>query len=69
MCTVKRLAAQNHYPAVDVLNSVSRVMIDIVGQRHLLHFQMRSILATYREAKDMIEIGARHGTNQKMMKL
>ena len=38
----RELAAQNHYPAVDVLNSVSRVMIDIVGQRHLPR-HMRSI--------------------------
>ncbi len=64
----RELAAQNHYPAVDVLNSVSRVMIDIVGERHLsCASKMRSILATYREAKDMIEIGAyKHGTNQKI---
>lgn len=64
----RELAAQNHYPAVDVLNSVSRVMIDIVSQGHLARAsKMRSILATYREAKDMIEIGAyKHGTNQKI---
>ncbi|HHV35318.1 MAG TPA: flagellar protein export ATPase FliI [Syntrophomonadaceae bacterium] len=62
------LAAQNHYPAIDVLSSVSRVMIDIVGQEHLGRAtRMRSIMATYREAKDMIEIGAyKSGTNPRI---
>lgn len=55
----RELAAQNHYPAIDVLNSVSRVMLDIVTPEHQAKAaRFRSILATYREARDLIEIGA-----------
>jgi flagellum-specific ATP synthase len=53
------IAAQNHYPAIDVLGSVSRVMLDIVENEHYKAAQkMRSIMATYREAEDLINIGA-----------
>lgn len=53
------LAAQNHYPAIDVLASVSRVMLEIVDQEHWQAAQrLRTILATYREAEDLINIGA-----------
>jgi flagellum-specific ATP synthase len=64
----RELAAQNHYPAIDVLNSVSRVMIDIVSKEHLEKAaRLKSILATYREAKDLIEVGAyRMGSNPKI---
>mgnify|MGYP000918030508 CR=1 FL=1 len=55
----RRLAAQNHYPAIDVLNSVSRVMIDIVDRPHRNGAQeVRNILAAYKEAEDLINIGA-----------
>lgn len=53
------LAMQNQYPAIDVLASVSRVMNEIVSREHRSwagHF--RSTLATYRDAKDLIDIGA-----------
>lgn len=55
----RRLANQNHYPAVDVLDSISRVMIDIVDQEH--KFKANSLLnvvATYKRAEDLINIGA-----------
>ena len=53
------LAAQNHYPAIDVLSSVSRVMTEIVGSEHIRAAgQLRETLATYREARDLINIGA-----------
>ena len=53
------LAAQNHYPAIDVLASVSRVMMDIVAKEHNQQAQrLRALLATYREAEDLINIGA-----------
>ncbi len=53
------IAAKNHYPAIDVLNSTSRVMRDIVTPRHLeLSGKARSILATYTDAEDLINIGA-----------
>lgn len=53
------IAAQNHYPAIDVLASVSRVMLEIVEKEHYSASQkLRSILAAYREAEDLINIGA-----------
>ena len=55
----RRLAAANHYPAIDVLNSVSRVMPDVVDQNHYTSASsLRDLLATYREAEDLINIGA-----------
>lgn len=64
----RELAAQNHYPAIDVLNSVSRVMIDIVSPEHFeMAAQLRSVLASYYEAKDLIEIGVyQKGSNPKI---
>jgi flagellum-specific ATP synthase len=64
----RELAAQNHYPAIDVLNSVSRAMVDLVSSEHLAKAgRFKSILATYREAKDLIEIGAyQPGSNPKI---
>lgn len=61
----RSIAAQNHYPAIDVLGSVSRVMLEIVEKEHYQASQkLRSILATYREAEDLINIGAySHGSN------
>lgn len=62
------LAARNHYPAIDVLASASRVMRDIVDEDHqALAGQLRSTLATYREAEDLINIGAYvQGSNPKI---
>ncbi|MCX7969944.1 MAG: flagellar protein export ATPase FliI [Negativicutes bacterium] len=62
----RRIAAQNHYPAIDILNSVSRVMIEIVSRDHWLANQkLRSHLATFRDAEDLINIGAYvAGSNQ-----
>ena len=55
----RSIAAQNHYPAIDVLNSVSRVMLEIVSKEHYQAAQkLRSILAVYKEAEDLINIGA-----------
>jgi flagellum-specific ATP synthase len=55
----RSLAIRNHYPAVDVLASVSRVMTEIVPLAHLeLAQQVREILAVYREAEDLINVGA-----------
>lgn len=55
----RSLAAQNHYPAIDILGSVSRVMLDIVDRQHWNAAQnVRNILAVYREAEDLINIGA-----------
>lgn len=55
----RRLAHQNHYPAVDVLQSVSRLMTSITEEGHRRAAgELRSLLATYREAEDLINIGA-----------
>lgn len=55
----RTLAAQNHWPAIDVLGSVSRVMVDIVDARHQeAASRLRSALATYKEIEDLVNIGA-----------
>ncbi len=55
----RELAMQNHYPAIDVLRSISRVMTDIVPPAHLKSAgALKSLLATYRKAEDLINIGA-----------
>lgn len=62
------LAAKNHFPAIDVLNSASRVMRDITFPRHLeLAGKARAVLANYGEAEDLINIGAYiKGSNPKI---
>ncbi len=55
----RELADRNHFPAVDVLRSVSRAMPDIVAREHReCAGRARDVLATYREAEDLINIGA-----------
>src|SRR5215471_7840740 len=53
------LATQNHYPAIDVLESVSRVMdaVSDAGHRQAAH-RMREVLAVYQKQKDLILLGA-----------
>ena len=55
----RELAMQGHYPAIDVSRSISRVMDDIVEERHRdCARKFKSVLATYRKAEDLINIGA-----------
>ncbi|TMB46427.1 MAG: FliI/YscN family ATPase [Deltaproteobacteria bacterium] len=55
----RRLASEGHYPAVDVLASLSRTMIDVVGaDQQAQAGRVRAWLATHREAEDLIQIGA-----------
>lgn len=55
----RKIANRNQYPAIDVLQSVSRVMSDIASARHKeLAFNIKRLLAVYREAEDLINIGA-----------
>ncbi|HET6412248.1 MAG TPA: FliI/YscN family ATPase [Anaeromyxobacter sp.] len=55
----RRLAESGHFPAVDVLASVSRIMTDIVSPSHRdLAREAREVLAAYRDAADLIEVGA-----------
>ena len=53
------LATQNHYPAIDVLQSISRVMDDIIDSEHRQYAnKLKQTLAIYRKAEDLINIGA-----------
>jgi flagellum-specific ATP synthase len=53
------LAHKNHFPAIDVLQSVSRVMPSITSEEHMaLASKIRNLMATYRDAQDLINIGA-----------
>ncbi|TYP00210.1 type III secretion system FliI/YscN family ATPase [Geothermobacter ehrlichii] len=55
----RELAARNHYPAIDILTSASRVMREITDTEHQRAAGwLREMLATYREAEDLINIGA-----------
>lgn len=55
----RSLAATNLFPAVDVLNSVSRLMPDITSKEHRAYAgKLRDLLSTYRQAEDLINIGA-----------
>ncbi|MGB4472605.1 MAG: EscN/YscN/HrcN family type III secretion system ATPase, partial [Limnochordia bacterium] len=55
----RKLAQAQHYPAIDILASVSRVMPDVIDERHnQLAAKFKARLATYREAEDLINIGA-----------
>ena len=55
----RKLAEGGHFPAVDILSSISRVMNDIVEPAHReLARQAREALSAYREAADLIEVGA-----------
>lgn len=53
------LAERNHFPAIDILSSASRVMIDITSQEHLkIVSYIRDLLAEYQKNEDLINIGA-----------
>ena len=64
----RNLAAMNLYPAVDIAQSISRVMIDVASAEHMdAANRFRSILATYEEARDLIDIGAyKKGSNPRI---
>ena len=55
----RELAALNHYPAIDVLQSISRVMPSIVAEQHAAAAgRLRELLATYERSRDLVQIGA-----------
>jgi flagellum-specific ATP synthase len=64
----RRIAAMNHYPAIDILNSISRLMSDIASPSHKeLAAKLRSILAVYAKAEDLVNVGAYvQGSNSKI---
>lgn len=61
----RKLAHLNHYPAIDVLASISRCMSQIIGKEHkALAGKLKNVLATHNEAEDLINIGAyKKGSN------
>ena len=61
----RELAAENHYPSVDVLQSVSRLMPFITDQEHVAQAGfVKEMLAVYAKARDLINIGAyQHGSS------
>ncbi|QGP92840.1 putative ATP synthase YscN [Neomoorella glycerini] len=64
----RKLAARNHYPAIDVLQSISRLMPEITSrdQQDKAGY-LRDLLAAYQEAADLIEIGAyQQGSNPRV---
>ncbi len=61
----RKLAHKNHYPAVDVLQSISRCMSQVADREHKYYAgKLKNVLATYNEAEDLINIGAyKNGSN------
>lgn len=64
----RKVAEMNHYPAIDTLGSISRLMSAIATSEHKeAASKMRKILAMYRENKDLIDVGMyQSGTNPKL---
>jgi flagellum-specific ATP synthase len=55
----RRLAAKGQYPAIDISTSISRVMVDVVSEKHHQMAQrMRGLLGVYEENFDLVQIGA-----------
>lgn len=55
----RNLANRNHYPAIEVLSSVSRVMPNIIDDEHKSYAnELKDILSVYKDAEDLINIGA-----------
>ena len=63
---LRKLAAKGHYPAVDVLESLSRLMPDVTSEEHRnAAVLLRELLSAYRDHEDLISIGAyRRGSNR-----
>jgi flagellum-specific ATP synthase len=66
----RKLAAKNHFPAVDVLESISRVMNKVVTQEHrIVAAHLRDLMSAYKENEDLINVGAyARGANPKVDK-
>ena len=64
----RSLANKNHYPAIDVLASISRVMTDVITKEHKTTAnEIKKAMAIYRESEDLINIGAYvKGSNSKI---
>ncbi|AKN33952.1 ATP synthase [Clostridium carboxidivorans P7] len=64
----RALAAKNHYPAIDILSSISRLMSEVAEDEHKKAASFaRDLLATYKNSEDLINIGAYvKGSNEKV---
>lgn len=64
----RKLGSKGHYPAIDILQSISRVMSSIVDKDHKkAATKLKMVLATYQDAEDLINIGAyKSGTNEEI---
>ncbi|MDD6328451.1 MAG: flagellar protein export ATPase FliI [Eubacteriales bacterium] len=62
----RKLGQKNHYPAIDVLASISRCMSAVADSEHIKYAGMlKNVMATYNDAEDLINIGAyRPGSNK-----
>ena len=64
----RKIAQKNHYPAIDILASISRVMSSIATKEHKQAAgKLRNVMATYSEAEDLVNIGAyKPGSNKEI---
>lgn len=64
----RKLANANHFPAIDVSASISRLMVEIVSTKHReLASKLRDILSVYEKNEDLLSIGAyKAGTNPRL---
>ncbi|MBI5469275.1 MAG: flagellar protein export ATPase FliI [Deltaproteobacteria bacterium] len=64
----RELASMGHYPAIDILSSISRVMTDIVTPEHRrCAMKVKAVLAVYKKAYDLVSIGAyKEGSDPKV---
>ena len=64
----RKLAQLNHYPAIDVLMSISRCMSQVATKEHkAVAGKLKNVMATYNESEDLINIGAyKAGSNPKI---
>jgi len=64
----RKVAEMNHYPAIDVLGSISRLFTEICDKEHMQAAgKMRSLISMYRESKDLIDVGMyQRGSNPKL---
>jgi len=61
----RKIASRNHYPSIDILESISRVMLEIANQSHIeASNKLKKVLSDYYDAIDLINVGAYvNGTN------
>lgn len=66
----RELASKNHFPAIDILQSISRVMNKVVTPEHrVVSSHLKDLLAAYKNTEDLINVGAySKGSNQKVDK-